>query len=147
MRLIYVGSITVLFLIIRIIEVIFSLYLVFYIHDIILYVLVSSILIYGLIYRKHYLKELFHRIDRLSVKIVNLSLLVILWLLILIFSIYAIIMISDYLLTLEMNQLGWALRDMLYGKHVGVMQYLIQLMPLLTYAMFFDLKRKNKHLT
>jgi hypothetical protein len=53
-------------------------------------------------------------------------------------------MISDYLLTLEMNQLGWALRDMLYGKHVGVMQYLIQLMPLLTYAMFFDLKRKNK---
>jgi len=147
MRLIHVSLLFVLLLLIRIIEVMFNLYVIFYLHDIILFVLTSTVLVYSVICRMHHLKGLFHRIDRLSVKIVNLSLLVILWLLILIFSIYAIIMISDYLLTLEMNQLGWALRDMLYGKHVGVMQYLIQLMPLLTYAMFSDLKRKNKHLT
>ena len=139
--------ITTFLLICRAFEVTFHSYFIFYVHDIILFVLVLLMLVYGIIGRRRYIRDLFNRIDRLSVKIINMSFLVILWLLMLIFSIAAIIKVSHYLLTTNLIDLGWEVRDMLYGKHVGVMQYLIQLMPILTYAMFFDLKRKNKHLT
>ena len=143
MRAIHLSLITICLLIIRIIEVIFNLYFMFYIHDIILIVLVLSTLVYGILYRRQYLYELFKRIDRMSIKIVNLVLLILLWFIMFIFSIQGIFRISDYLLTTQMSQLGWGLRDLLYGKLVNVMQYLIQLIPLLVYMTFFNLKKQE----
>lgn len=144
MKLIHVGVMIVFLLIIRTIEMIYNLYFIFYIHDILLIVLFLSIFIYGLIYRKHHLKEMFQRIDRPIVKITNLVLLIILWLFILGFSTYGITRISSYLFSTEISDMGWALRDMLYGKSVNVTPYLIQTMPLLTYAMFYDIKGITK---
>ena len=144
MKLIHVGLMIVFLLIIRTIEMIYNLYFIFYMHDILLIVLFLSIFIYGLIYRKHHLREMFQRIDRPIVKITNLVLLIIVWIIILIFSTFGIIRISSYLFSAEISNMGWDLRDMLYGKTVNVTPYLIQFMPLMTYAMFYDLKSTTK---
>lgn len=147
MKIIFIGLSIVLLTIIRIVEVTYQLHLVFYVHDTLLIVLTAGILLYGVMYRRSYLIEMFHRIDRMSVKIVNLSLLVILGLLMITFSVYVTIEIANYLLTTQMSQLGWALRDKLYGTHVNIGQYLIQLMPLLAYMMFFDIRKKQANQT